>query len=416
MTDNSNANSFWAERAYWLSKCAAASERNRSDQTGTQVPEVAKFHGFDYGISYETQINRNLHSTVSERVRAAPRAVLSAQQAIEIYSQRPVSGTGGWRTLIVAERFGVSPKTVRDIWNRRSWAPETRHLWAPGEFAAAPRPRRPSASPMKILSDVGINNTPSSPCKGSDASASGTQVIVGAMVHEADSLVGASASDSDSSESASIGRGDHARGQSQAVSKHDADGNQISVGGRTDGGGDGRGCDRDITTAERKAEQSLPSARAVPGQSSTQIGLQRDAHGGAIRSTLADDTCPTAPSPRKVRGIAADGNCPVPPPPPRQTPPPPALASLPRTRATEATSSAAAAAAGTLPRVAWPIAAAREAACWAPAAPANAAALAATAAADVVPRGVFPPAVAASVSGPGGPAADDPFHYDWPHW
>ena len=136
MTDNSNANSFWAERAYWLSKCAAASERNRSDQTGTQVPEVAKFHGFDYGISYETQINRNLHSTVSERVRAAPRAVLSAQQAIEIYSQRPVSGTGGWRTLIVAERFGVSPKTVRDIWNRRSWAPETRHLWAPGEFAA----------------------------------------------------------------------------------------------------------------------------------------------------------------------------------------------------------------------------------------------------------------------------------------
>jgi hypothetical protein len=29
--------------------------------------------------------------------------------------------------------FNVSPKTIRDIWNRRTWATETRHLWKDGE-------------------------------------------------------------------------------------------------------------------------------------------------------------------------------------------------------------------------------------------------------------------------------------------
>lgn len=49
-------------------------------------------------------------------------------------------------------QFGVSPKTVRDIWNRRSWAPETRHLWIPGELPAAPRrrtQRRPNVDGSK---------------------------------------------------------------------------------------------------------------------------------------------------------------------------------------------------------------------------------------------------------------------------
>jgi hypothetical protein len=83
-------------------------------------------------------------------MRARPRAVLTAEQAIEIYRRRPQTvqsllihdQTSGGRTLDVAMHFGVSPKTVRDIWNRRSWAPETRPLWTPGEMPANPR-RRP---------------------------------------------------------------------------------------------------------------------------------------------------------------------------------------------------------------------------------------------------------------------------------
>ena len=69
--------------------------------------------------------------------------VLSATQAIEIYKcklsyRHPNSFESCLRTtearikgqsVPVAERFGVSPKTVRDIWNRRTWAYTTSHLW-----------------------------------------------------------------------------------------------------------------------------------------------------------------------------------------------------------------------------------------------------------------------------------------------
>ena len=46
-------------------------------------------------------------------------------------------------SLLVGVRFGVSPKTVRDIWARRSWTQETRPLWAPGELPCPPPERRP---------------------------------------------------------------------------------------------------------------------------------------------------------------------------------------------------------------------------------------------------------------------------------
>jgi hypothetical protein len=87
--------------------------------------------------------SRMCQAHIEKGYRNAPRAILSANQAAEIYCQRTLSGSaGGLRTLEVAEMFCVSPKTVRDIWNRRSWAQETRHLWVPGEVAAAPRLRK----------------------------------------------------------------------------------------------------------------------------------------------------------------------------------------------------------------------------------------------------------------------------------
>ena len=114
-------------------------------------PYVATLHETSVsGICLHESLSSSLPVAVA---RSRPRAVLTAVQAIEIYSLRPQFGFGprspqsflhtfGGQTLAVAKSFGVSPKTVRDIWNRRSWAPETRHLWAPGEAAAPPRPRR----------------------------------------------------------------------------------------------------------------------------------------------------------------------------------------------------------------------------------------------------------------------------------
>ncbi len=54
------------------------------------------------------------------------RAKLSVEQVIEIFSIKdtlPASSAAD-----IARRFGVSDKTVRDIWSGRTWCGETWHL------------------------------------------------------------------------------------------------------------------------------------------------------------------------------------------------------------------------------------------------------------------------------------------------
>mmetsp|Transcript_50008 Transcript_50008/g.131571 ORF Transcript_50008/g.131571 Transcript_50008/m.131571 type:complete len:236 (-) Transcript_50008:185-892(-) len=63
----------------------------------------------------------------------APRVVLNAQQASAIFQLRPnPDSSDGEPQLatakVVAKAFGVSPKTVRDIWHARTWAHATCHL------------------------------------------------------------------------------------------------------------------------------------------------------------------------------------------------------------------------------------------------------------------------------------------------
>mmetsp|Transcript_17164 Transcript_17164/g.47156 ORF Transcript_17164/g.47156 Transcript_17164/m.47156 type:complete len:228 (-) Transcript_17164:230-913(-) len=56
------------------------------------------------------------------------RRILTRNQAIAIYAQRNSA-----RASTVAAALHVNAKTVRDIWNRRTWAEETQHLWEKGE-------------------------------------------------------------------------------------------------------------------------------------------------------------------------------------------------------------------------------------------------------------------------------------------
>ena len=70
--------------------------------------------------------------------------VLCAAQAVEIYRCKlrllqphsfasclqPAGSRILGKSVQVAGMFKVSPKTVRDIWNRRTWACTTRFLWA----------------------------------------------------------------------------------------------------------------------------------------------------------------------------------------------------------------------------------------------------------------------------------------------
>jgi hypothetical protein len=77
-----------------------------------------------------------------------PRAVLTESQAIEIYTYRKIDANSPkrdqcllGRSSALAKKFNVSPKTIRDIWNRRTWTHETQHLWT-GDERPIIRPER----------------------------------------------------------------------------------------------------------------------------------------------------------------------------------------------------------------------------------------------------------------------------------
>jgi hypothetical protein len=62
-----------------------------------------------------------------------PRALLTEREAVEIYLCRKSGSGHKVSTSALAEKYNISPKAIRDIWNRRTWAPETRHLWTDDE-------------------------------------------------------------------------------------------------------------------------------------------------------------------------------------------------------------------------------------------------------------------------------------------
>ena len=72
---------------------------------------------------------------LSNRAWSGPRALLTKEQAAEIYMirkadrQQGIDPILGSRSAQIAKTYGVSPKAIRDIWNRRTWQNETRHLW-----------------------------------------------------------------------------------------------------------------------------------------------------------------------------------------------------------------------------------------------------------------------------------------------
>jgi len=58
---------------------------------------------------------------VPDRVRLTP------EQAIDIFKMR---GTKKARTAsLLATKYGITPKAIRDIWTRKSWAQDTRPHW-----------------------------------------------------------------------------------------------------------------------------------------------------------------------------------------------------------------------------------------------------------------------------------------------
>ena len=58
---------------------------------------------------------------------AKPRAILTAEKAVEIFRRSPQCD-GMFTATSVGREYGVSEKAVRDIWSARTWCDETRHL------------------------------------------------------------------------------------------------------------------------------------------------------------------------------------------------------------------------------------------------------------------------------------------------
>ena len=95
---------------------------------------------------------------------------LTRDQAVEIYARRPdemgfhKSRRG---TMVgceaVAVEFGVTPKTIRDIWRGRTWGEATGHPQSDGETRSVPRhpprprPRQPSATYAPLGPRLPIN-------------------------------------------------------------------------------------------------------------------------------------------------------------------------------------------------------------------------------------------------------------------
>eukprot|EP00961_Rhodomonas_salina_P036353 488722-Rhodomonas_salina.1 len=71
------------------------------------------------------------------------RSYLTQHAVLELFKQRPQRSEDGQFvpstacSKALAKQFKIADKTIRDIWNRRSWAKVTRPLWTEAEILGA---------------------------------------------------------------------------------------------------------------------------------------------------------------------------------------------------------------------------------------------------------------------------------------
>ncbi len=96
----------------------------------TEISDDTDLLNFEELSSSAEDAEESLTSmTHDDLTKSHPRAVLHESQAIEIYRQRKTKSTrigADSNTVLLAKKYNVSPKTIRDIWNRRTWIQQTR--------------------------------------------------------------------------------------------------------------------------------------------------------------------------------------------------------------------------------------------------------------------------------------------------
>ena len=88
--------------------------------------------------------------SVDPEIHKTGRIVLSNEDAREIFMSKPDLLCRGHAATHLARQYGVSPKTIRDIWHRRTW------YWATHDLEGCPSNHR---VPKKIGRPKGAKDT-----------------------------------------------------------------------------------------------------------------------------------------------------------------------------------------------------------------------------------------------------------------
>jgi hypothetical protein len=109
-------------------------------------------------------------------------SILTASQAVDIFQHSLTKSLHSKKSAAALSRaYGVNEKTVRDIWNGRTWAEETQHLAPHRPIRLSGPPGRPRGSHDRVsrtrkpamivegLSKTGMMRPPSPPCSSRDA-------------------------------------------------------------------------------------------------------------------------------------------------------------------------------------------------------------------------------------------------------
>ena len=113
--------------------------------------------------------------------RRKPRAALTADQATAIYGQKPAFGRQGPQSIELAQRYGVDPKTIRDIWNQETWIKATHSSWTRTEFLEWKNSDRKAAKRNRVAKNVTAESsspTHDTPCEDHAAEADSDDFVL----------------------------------------------------------------------------------------------------------------------------------------------------------------------------------------------------------------------------------------------
>ncbi len=109
------------------------SKRMLSEEEGSgEIPSSPLLDSTHHDLKASIQ-NRRFKPPSSKMLQ------LSAEDACEIYNMRPRNSKERRGSMVqcktIAPKYGVSAKTIRDIWRGRTWILATKHLWSEEEIA-----------------------------------------------------------------------------------------------------------------------------------------------------------------------------------------------------------------------------------------------------------------------------------------